>query len=114
MLLWRDLKLLVTPSAYLFEDHMLNQMSSIEDDISDKTEDRIEVSHQAGKRLERRYKDVTDFTQSQTSQIKLQDLIYNPFVEIKLEHVKKKHQQSLNVKDINNVLIFKSIIIKYL
>ena len=28
--LWRELKLLVTPSAHLLEDHILNQMSSIE------------------------------------------------------------------------------------
>ena len=27
MLLWRYLKLLVTPSAHLFEDHILNQMN---------------------------------------------------------------------------------------
>ena len=29
MLLWSDLKLSFTPSAHLFEDHILNQMSSI-------------------------------------------------------------------------------------
>ena len=45
MLLWRDLKLLVTPSAHLFEDHILIQMSLIEDDIADKSEDHIELSH---------------------------------------------------------------------
>ena len=57
MLLWRDLKLPVTPSAYLFEEHILNQMSSIE-------EDPLELRHQISKQLERRYKSVTDFTQS--------------------------------------------------
>ena len=57
MLLWRDLKLPVTPSAYLCEEHILNQMSSIE-------EDPLELRHQISKQLERRYKSVTDFTQS--------------------------------------------------
>ena len=46
-------------------------MSSIEGGIADKTEDHIERSHQVCKCLERRYQFITDFTQSQTSQIKL-------------------------------------------
>ena len=50
MLLQRDLKLPVTLSAHLLEDHILNQMSSIEGDIADKTEDQIESSNQVGKR----------------------------------------------------------------
>ena len=50
MLLQRDLKLPVTLSAHLLEDHILNQMSSIEGDIADKTEDHIESSNQVGKR----------------------------------------------------------------
>ena len=90
ILLWRDLKLQVTPSPYLFEDDTLNQMSSIEDDIADKTVDHIELSCQIGKCLERRYKGIIDFTQSQTLQIKLQDLISTPIVEMKSEQVKKK------------------------
>ena len=40
--LWRDLKLLVTPSTYWLEDHILNQMSYIEGGIGDKIEDHIE------------------------------------------------------------------------
>ena len=55
-------------------------MSSIEGGIADKTEDHIERSHQVGKRLKRIYQCVTDCTQSQTSQIKLQDLLSNPIV----------------------------------
>ena len=43
--LWREFKLPVTPSAHLLEDHILNQMSSIEGDIGDKTEFHIERSH---------------------------------------------------------------------
>ena len=46
-------------------------MRSIE---GDKSGDHIERIQQVGKRLERRYQCVTDLTQSQTSQIKLQDL----------------------------------------
>ena len=71
MLVWRDLKLPLSSSARLFEGHILNQISSIEGGIANKTEDHIELCHQIDKRLERRYKGVTDFTQSQTSQIKL-------------------------------------------
>ena len=48
MYLWRDLKLSVTPSAPLLEDHISNQMSSIEGGITDKTEDHIKRSHQVG------------------------------------------------------------------
>ena len=64
MLLWRELKLPVTPSAHLLEDHIPTQMNSIDGGIADKTDDHIERSHQVGKRLEQRYKCVTDFTQS--------------------------------------------------
>ena len=71
ILLWRDLKLPVSSSACLFEGHILNQISSIEGGIANKAEDRIELWYQIDKRLERKYKGVTDFTQSQTSQIKL-------------------------------------------
>ena len=85
MFQWKDLKLLVTPSARLLEDHILNQMSSIEGGIADKIEDYIERSHEVGKRLERMYQCVTDFTQSQSSQIKLQDLLSNHIVEVKSE-----------------------------
>ena len=81
--LWRELKLTVISSAHLLEDRILTQMSSIEGGIADKTEDHIELSHQIGKRLERRYKGDTDFTQSYTSQIKLQYLLSNPIIEMK-------------------------------
>ena len=40
--MWRELKLPVTPSAHLLEDHILNQMSSIEGGITGVTEDHIE------------------------------------------------------------------------
>ena len=67
MILWRELKLPVTTSAHLLEDHILTQINSIDGGITDKIEDHIERSHQVGKRFEQRYKCVTTFTQSQTS-----------------------------------------------
>ena len=88
MILWRELKVLLTTSAHLLEDNILTQMNSIDGGIADKTEDHIERSHQVGKHFEQRYTCVTDFTQLQTSQIKLQDLLFNLMVKVKLEQVK--------------------------
>ena len=62
MLFWRDLKLPVTPSAHLFEDRISNKISTTEAGITNKTEDHIKLSCQIGKRLERKYKSVADFT----------------------------------------------------
>ena len=42
ILLWRELKLPVTPSAHLFEDHIVYQMENIVDSLADKSEDNIE------------------------------------------------------------------------
>ena len=72
----------------MLDDHILNEMRSMEDGISNKTEDHIERSYQVGKRLERKYQGVNDFTHSQSLQIKVQDLLCNPLVEMKLEQVK--------------------------
>ena len=64
--LWRELKLPVISSTHLLEDHILNQMSSIEGGIADKTKYRIKRNHQVGKRLKRRYYCIANiFTQSQ-------------------------------------------------
>ena len=60
-------------------------MSSIEGGIADKTEDYIERIHQVGKRLERKCQCVTDITQSQTLQSKLQHLLSNSIVGMKLD-----------------------------
>ena len=86
--MWRKLKLPVAPSAHLLKNHILTQTNSIDGDIANKTEDHIERSHQVGKRFEQRYKCVSNFAHSQTSQIKLQDVLSNSFVEIKSEQVK--------------------------
>ena len=96
--MWRELKLQVTPSDYLLEDHILNQMSSVEGGIANNTEDHIEKSHQVGKRLERIYQCVTDFTQSQTSQIKVQYLLSNPIVETKSEQIKEETSRQFYCK----------------
>ena len=64
MILWRQLKFPVTPSAHLLEDHILNQMITIKIGIPDKTEDHIERSHQVDKRFDQRYRCVTHFTQT--------------------------------------------------
>ena len=42
---WREFKLSVTPSAHLFEDHIIYQMKNIISDIAHKTEGHIERSH---------------------------------------------------------------------
>ena len=72
----------------LLDDHILKQMITIKGDIADNTEDHIERSQQVGKRYERRCKYVTDFTQAQTSQIKIQNLLSNPIVEMKSDEIK--------------------------
>ena len=68
MLLWRKLKIPVTPSAHLFEDHILYQMKNIAGGLADKSEDYIERAHQDGKRSEKKICGVTKFQQSQISQ----------------------------------------------
>ena len=46
MLLWRKLKIPVTPSAHLFEDHIVYQMKNIDGGLADISEDFIERAHQ--------------------------------------------------------------------
>ena len=64
MLLQRKLKIPETPSAHLFEDHIVYQMKNIVGDLADKSEDHIERAHQDGKCSERKYCGVTNFQQS--------------------------------------------------
>ena len=61
MLLWRKLKLPVTPSALLFEDHIVYQMENIVGGLADKSEDHIERAPQDGKRSERIYCGLINF-----------------------------------------------------
>ena len=53
MLMWRKLKIPVTPSAHLFEDHIMFQIEKSVGGLADKSEDHIERAHQDGKRSER-------------------------------------------------------------
>ena len=67
MLMWRELKIPVTPFAHLFEDHIVYQIEHIVGGLADKNEDHIERVHQDGKRIERIHCGLTNFKQSQVS-----------------------------------------------
>ena len=55
ILLWRELKLPVTPYAHLFEDHIVYQMENNVGGLAHKSEDNIERAHQDGKRSIKKY-----------------------------------------------------------
>ena len=94
MILWRKLKILVTPSAHLFEDHIVYQMKNIDGGLADKSEDHIERAHQDGKRSERKYCGVANFQQSQISQLKFNDLITNRFVILHSNRIKSNQKRN--------------------
>ena len=98
MLLWKELKLPVTPSAHLFEDHIVFQMENIVGGLADKSEDHIERAHQDGKRSERIYCGLTNFKQSQVSQLKNNDIMTNPQVKVKSQQIKNESQRNLKRK----------------
>ena len=83
--LWRELKLSVTLSTHLFEDHVFYQIENIIGGLADKSEDPIERTHQDGKRSERIYCGLTNFKQSQVSQLKHNDITTNPQIKVKSE-----------------------------
>ena len=93
MLLWRELKLHVTPSPHLFEDHIVYQIEHIVGGLADKSEDHIDRSHQDGKRSERMYCGLTNFQQSQISQLKCNDLMTNPLIKLKSEQKKRNNMK---------------------
>ena len=95
MLMWRKLKIPVTPSAHLFKDYIVYQMENIIEGLADKSEDHIERVHQDGKRIERIYYGVTSFKQSQVSQLKHNDMMNNPLVKLKS---KMKNETKINFK----------------
>ena len=96
ILMWRKLKISVTSSAHLFEDHIVYQMKDIVGGLVDKSEDHIERAHQDGKRSEIKFCGVTNFQQSQISQLKCNDLITNPIVILKSKQI--KHETKINLK----------------
>ena len=98
MLLWRKLKIPVTPSAHLFEDNIVYQMKNIVGCLADKSEDHIERAHQDNKRSERKYCGVTIFQQSQISQLKCNDLTTNYIVILKSKQIKNEKKRNLKRK----------------
>ena len=98
MLLWRKLKIPVIPSAHLFEDHIVYQMENIVGSLADKSEDHIERIHQDSKRSERIYCEVTNFKQSQVSQLKNNDMMTNPLVTLKSNQIKNESKRNLKRK----------------
>ena len=91
----------MTPSVHLFEDHIVYQMKSIVDGLADKSEDHIERGHQDGKGSERKYCGVTNFQQSQISQLKCNDLITNLIVKLKSQQIKNETNRILKRKRSN-------------
>ena len=99
--MWRELKIPVTPSTHLFEDHIVYQMENIVGGLADKSEDHIERAHQDGERSERIYCGLTNFQQSQTSQLTYNNLMTNPLVKLKSEQIKNKTKINVN-REIKN------------
>ena len=104
MLLWRKLKTPVTSSANLFEDHIMYQLKILS--VVWLIKRKIK-SHQDGKRSERKYCGVTNYQQSQISQLKCNDLITNRIVKLKSKQIKiettrklkRKRQHIFSIKD---------------
>ena len=74
------------------------QKKTIVNDLADKSEDHIERAHQDGERSERKYCGVTNFQQSQISQLKCNDLITNRIVKLKSQQIKNESKRILNRK----------------
>ena len=98
MLMWRKLKIHVTPSAHLFEDHIVYQMEHIVEGLADKSEDHIERAHQDGKGIERIYCRLKNVKQSQVSQLKNNNMMTNPHVKLKSEQMKNESKRNLKRK----------------
>ena len=86
-MLWRELKLPVTLSAYLFEDHIIHQIKYYDGGLVDKSEDHIEWDHQNSKRI---YFNLTISWRSQIPQLKHNDTMTNPKVKLKPEQIKEE------------------------
>ena len=81
----RELKLPAIPSTHLFEDYIIYQFENIVGGLADKSEDHIERDHQDGIWSEKNYCWLTNFKQSQVSQLKNNDMMTNPQVKLKSE-----------------------------
>ena len=71
-------------------------MENIVGGLADKSEDHIERDHQDGKRSEKIYRGLTNFQQSQISQLKCNDMMTNVQVKLKSEQI--KHESKRNLK----------------
>ena len=71
------MKLHEIPSAHLFENHIVYQMENVVGGLANKSKDYIEGSHQDGKLSEIIYCGLTNFKQSQDSQLKNNDMMVN-------------------------------------
>ena len=98
ILMFRKLKIPVTPSTHLFEDHIVYQIENIVGGLADKSKDHIEWAHQDGKRIERIYCGVTNCKQSQVSQLINNDMMANPQVKLKSEPIKNESKRNLKGK----------------
>ena len=98
MLLWRELRLPVTPSVHLFEDHIVYEMKNIVRGLADKSKDHIEIAHQDDKRNERIYCGLINFQQSQSSQLKNNDMMSNPYAKLTSEYINNESNRNLKRK----------------
>ena len=97
-LMWRELRLAVSSFALLFEDYIVHQIVNIVGGLADKNKDHIERPHQYGKCSERIYSGVTNFKQSQLSQIKSNDMKTNSHVKLKTEQINNESKGKLKRK----------------
>ena len=76
-------------------------MENIVGGLANKSKDHIERAHQDGKRSERKYCGVTNFQQSQISQLKCNNLITNRFVKLKYQQIKNETKRNVKRKRSN-------------
>ena len=77
------------------EGYIVHQMRFCVDDLSDKSENYIERGHLDGKRNKRIYSGLTNFQQSQISQLKNDDIMTNPQAKLKFEQIKEERKRNL-------------------
>ena len=97
-LIGRELRLPVTPSVHLFEDHIVYEMKNIVRGLADKSKDHIEIAHQDDKRNERIYCGLINFQQSQSSQLKNNDMMSNPYAKLTSEYINNESNRNLKRK----------------
>ena len=71
-------------------------LENIVGSLADKSEDHIERAHQDGKQIKRIYCELTNFKQSQVSQLKNNDIISNPLVKLKSKQIENETKINVN------------------